>query len=519
MTQIHPLIPIPHEPSFRAALAAREDLTNKTFLALLASMIGILVSSFPRRPLHLFKQIRNGPQLFPSSAALRDRCHNIVVEARGPGYLDKELTLSDAAISYLTGLIAAYIFDMKRCRLYFGECIMILRILEVHKSPQVGFGGPTPSWSSDTRDNDDGKEVDLIKQELGRRLFYVCLVGYGTLQQLGSTDRELLIPPSTPAEPYPPLPLEVDDAYIFSTHVEPQPAGVVSELTGFNANVRIYCSYNSLNALDMAFGAEEVFDWERQKRMIGQCLRKAKAALDDVPSELILQHVRANAQSKHHEHDSVDNSSGRTEVNDVINKRRAQCEIQKANIYASQLGTRSYLVEKYFSFCDAQESASEKSRSTSSGTTDLTSPRVTPLGLNKPHNPVSPQEGLSVEAMFLEREAVVKDLLVLLRTVSPVNMEPSSTSFTHKIRQIASTLLNVPRTRMGHLATKVEMYLAAFLDVLMKLERPGDAGEGDADDGIFLTEEELEERELSHWASLKEYQARFAEAGGLLRDL
>ncbi|PIG80257.1 Zn(II)2Cys6 transcription factor [Aspergillus arachidicola] len=35
-TYIHPLIPIPHEPTFRAALDRREDVTNRTFLALAA---------------------------------------------------------------------------------------------------------------------------------------------------------------------------------------------------------------------------------------------------------------------------------------------------------------------------------------------------------------------------------------------------------------------------------------------------------------------------------------------------
>ncbi|KAL8817709.1 MAG: hypothetical protein Q9191_008095 [Dirinaria sp. TL-2023a] len=37
-TYLHPLIPVPHEPSFREALSQREDNTNPTFLALLTSM-------------------------------------------------------------------------------------------------------------------------------------------------------------------------------------------------------------------------------------------------------------------------------------------------------------------------------------------------------------------------------------------------------------------------------------------------------------------------------------------------
>jgi hypothetical protein len=45
---IHPLIPIPHEPSFRAAFIQRENITDQRFLALLVAMVGTLVASFPR---------------------------------------------------------------------------------------------------------------------------------------------------------------------------------------------------------------------------------------------------------------------------------------------------------------------------------------------------------------------------------------------------------------------------------------------------------------------------------------
>lgn len=63
----------------------------------------------------------------------------------------------------------------------------------------------------------------MIEQELARRLFYVTLVGYRSIQQLGSADTPIYLAPETPTERYPPLPLEVDDEFIFSTHVEPQP--------------------------------------------------------------------------------------------------------------------------------------------------------------------------------------------------------------------------------------------------------------------------------------------------------
>lgn len=73
---------------------------------------------------------------------------------------------------------------------------------------------------------------------------------------------------------------------------------------------------------------------------------------------------------------------------------------------------------------------------------------------------------------------------------------------------MASTLLDVPKSRKGAVAQQAEQYLAAFLDILIKLERvnPGHDDPHNPDD---------EEAELRHWADLREYQLKFAQQGGL----
>lgn len=73
----------------------------------------------------------------------------------------------------------------------------------------------------------------------------------------------------------------------------------------------------------------------------------------------------------------------------------------------------------------------------------------------------------------------------------------------------------MPRTRKGRLALRAEQYLAAFVDVLMKLEHVSSHAQGG--DGE-VSADDAEEGELRVWADLREYQDRFARSGGFLAE-
>lgn len=174
-TYIHPLCPFPHEPSFREAYRKREDYTNRPFLALLSSMIGILVASFPRKPRQHLKA-RGKENLFPNHMSLVNRCQQVCVAARGSGYLEKDdLNVYDAATSYFLGLTGAYTFRWRQCRLYFGECLTIIRSLGLHHhNNHEPFGGaPVLPGLDGSRPG----SVDFITQEMCRRLFWTVFVG------------------------------------------------------------------------------------------------------------------------------------------------------------------------------------------------------------------------------------------------------------------------------------------------------------------------------------------------------
>lgn len=347
---------------------------------------------------------------------------------------------------------------------------------------------------------------------------------------MGASFTELAIAPPTRNDPYPPLPLEIDDEHLFISHVEPQRPGTVSRLAGFNLNVRTYMSYTPIATMELAYGVDELFDWPRQKRIYEDCLQNAKRVLEDAPRELLLN--PENQQSDYVDTDSRQyfppttdlpgerlgsiNESYTKEIETRIN---IQYEIQKANIFASQLATRSYIVEKYWNLFEAvqRQKATSSPRSVHDSPAmggngidsiiAMSSPhRQNPISTSDIHNSDNVYEAMEAQ-MSNERESIVKDLLQVLGSISQVNMEPNGGSFINKIRQIASTLLDIPRNRKSPLALRSEEYLAHFMAVLMKLERVSPTKSGGA---IWEDEEE----ELRNWADLREFQQKFLSGGG-----
>ncbi|CAN9459928.1 unnamed protein product [Alternaria alternata] len=563
-TYIHPLCPFPHEPSFREAWGQREDLSNPSFLALLASMIAVLVASFPRKPrLHLNTQTRRE---YPNHLSLVDKCRDVCARARGPGYLDRpSLNVYDACTSYFLGLTGAYVFQWRQLRLYLAECLTIIRSLGLHKHEAQGYtylGGMPHAWGSNGPNYDGSREfkVDYITEEIGRRVFWTVFVGVRTIQQLGASFGELMIPPATPTEPLPPLPREVDDVHIFPNEIQPQREGVVSMITGFNVNVRIYLSYSSLATAEMAFGIDEIFDWDRQQQIFAQSLQRCRQILESLPEVLKVQPKSSKdsglEQQKPYYPPMPEYSGMRDPTLDSYQKTDShdmrRYEIQKANIYASHLSTRSHLVEKYFLQLDKyQRSVGQAPAQPSTN--------ALAAGIDRFVSGTTTDAEVLEKAMSEEREQVVKDLLVVLGSIDMVNMEPNGDSFvslyvylqnsdflyqpsddnevilsmsthdffrkntispiaslrffpaqTQKIRSIASTLLEVPKERRGSVALQHQDYLYKFLDILSKLERVSPEG-SEPNGGGALDEES----ELRLWADLRDHQLRFQEQGGV----
>lgn len=261
------------------------------------------------------------------------------------------------------------------------------------------------------------------------------------MQQLGASFGELTMLPSTPTEALPPLPLEVDDACIYPNEILPQPQDIIPEITGFNINVRIYNSYAPLSTCEMAYGIDELFDWDQQQRMLDQCLNRCKQVLDNIPSVLQVHHKDSQngrfglRRQPYYPpmpeymgmRDSTLPAFGAPDTQE--SRRMMQYEIQKANIYATHLSIRSYLVEKYFALLEKRNYLRTQHALQSTPDTPVT-------GLDRMlSNSIVDGDELE-KKMAEEREQVVKDLLVVLGSIDMVNMEPSGDSFVSLLLQL-----------------------------------------------------------------------------------
>ncbi|KAK0716532.1 hypothetical protein B0T21DRAFT_404486 [Apiosordaria backusii] len=552
---IHPLAPFPHEPTFRNSFMNREDRTNREFLALLASMVGCLVASYPRAArLHL-KRHPDGLAMFPKAINLIERCRVVATEARGTAFPYKdEVTVYDAATSYFLGLAAGYTMQWKICRRFMSQTMDYIREMGYHKPRETGSHMFGVTYR--------GPSFNHVEDQLGKRLFWCMFVGVRSMVQLGAPQGEIIFPPPTPAEPYPEFPAEVDDQYILPHQILVQPEGVVSLMAGFIQGIKIYMTMNGLVSIELSYGISSL-GFHDQKSMLDDCLGAVKQVMDHLPPELTI-------NLNHHANDG-NNLSALGDLPNVTNyydsgnnyvylppdylpvqtqtslqdpeTRRLQYEIQKANIYASQLATRSYYVERYLNLRDnhreqarvqaaqaaqaqayAAENAVNGNGNDGSLGSDAVSKSVAAAAL---HAAAQQQDPIDTH-MFAERELIVQNLLTVLTAITQRNMEPNGSSLINKIRQVASTLLNCSPDRKGPVAQKAEEPLSKFVDILMRLERaapticPQHAHSlhfdhlGQLSGMIPPPSMEDEEQELRNWADLKEQQIRFLQGGGFV---
>jgi hypothetical protein len=387
------------------------------------------------------------------------------------------------------------------------------------------------------------------------------------MYQLGTHHSDLVLPPPTPSEPYPEYPVEVDDQYILTHQILGQPDHSVSLLTGFNQGIKIYMTMNGLVSVELAYGISSL-PFHDQQVMLDESLQAAKQMMDDLPPELTIDVNPRPVNTSNHNLPNLIPTGPQNSVFDDGNsglqycpigypplqqqqqqqqlapdfhhtpgghpeRRRVQYEIQKANIYASQLATRSYYVERYLNLRDAHRAhARAQAAQSFAATQQQQQQQQNGNGTaGNGSNPGDASANKSVAAaalhaaaeqsdpidtnMAAERELIVQHLLTVLASISHRSMEPNGGSLINKIRQVASTLVNGSPHRKGPVAIKAQESLSKFVELLMRLERIPPSGDGENGVGGLAVGED-EEQELRTWADLREHQARFLQCGGFM---
>lgn len=353
------------------------------------------------------------------------------------------------------------------------------------------------------------------------------------MAQLDGSSRDLIIPPDTANHNGPDYPVEVDDAHILADRILPQPEETVSTITGFVKVCLVYRTMDDLVRIELAHGMS-AYSWEQQKHCLHKALQEVKEVGENLPAELKVDTSRFSTKfplsaSEGGTRDAptyqyVPPAYPRTQpvhdlrhlfAQDESKKRSVQFEIQKANIYASILATRSHYVERYLSLRDvylndqrAQAQASETGSIVYRTAADSSSSSLAAAAVQAAADHTNDE----IDELFLqERSNIVENLYNVLLSIDQCDLEPNGGSLISKIRQVAATLLADRPDRKGPYELRNEEYLKAFLEILTKLEKTG-SGAAVTETGQMTAEDE--EHELRNWADLREQQLRFTRLSG-----
>lgn len=384
-------------------------------------MVGCVLAAQPRRSWHFFRS--QNPALLPHTPGLLiERCHSIVLQARDANYLDREFSPNEPVISYLVSMTGLFTCMWFKARIYLDQALTMARILSWTKC-----NGPhytTPDGTALTAQTENGHDLqqsvghtDYVLQETARRTFWLIFVAVKRLQQLGMPSEESILPSGNK---YPPLPLEVDDRCVVHDRVLPQPQGTISEVSGFNAIVRLYLSYNKLSILDVADCIIEGSKEDIQERLVQHSLRLLAKTMAMLPNNLVpapapLAEDPASQLSYPPpmpdalETQQANLPNGQFQEAYPIRRQRATFDVQKAEIAATELSSRMQVVRSYFLSTVSQGSQDD--------------------GHARNVEPSKDKHESMEQSMLNEQEEITKRLVGLLSTLNQFTVESIAGDF------------------------------------------------------------------------------------------
>lgn len=325
----------------------------------------------------------------------------------------------------------------------------------------------------------------------------------------------------------------------------PQPDGTVSRIRGFIEAIQIYLPMDRIVSFD-AHPVLRPIEHDSERDLLVHALNQVKAATEQLPRELKLDLTAGQSgpiglpatqsdvleqQGFQYHPPAFPAPQPPSDIRFVIanqpeSKKALQYEIQKANIYLSQVATRSYVVERYFSIRENRPLGVSENSVGSHGGADAPADQPVKAEAIQAAAVNEQQPDELNQFMSAERNQIVQDMATVLASINQLHMEANGSSLISKIRQVASTLVgtghSAPREGAGEDTNDVGTtdrpggpaaeYLNLFVNVLVRLEKT--AGTNSERRDFMSTEEE--EQELRDWAELKGYRQQYLQSGGLL---
>jgi hypothetical protein len=350
---LYPLCPFPHEPNFRKSWKMRDDRTCKSFLALLCSMVGAFISTFPREAGTIINLSSTGTEVRELHSHIKN-CRYVCNAARALDVLlSDRLGTQEAATSVYLALIQMNDHKWQQCQLYLSQCFSILSSMDANG----GLGYPqSQAWECHSGNSprrkhrrsvctvDHREHRDHVEIQIGRRIFWRAFAYTTALDQLGVAAATYIVP-----IPHPPLPDSVDDVRIHGTHVDDQPTDTLSLIVGFNAIAETYKVYSTATKRQTSwYERHEPWQREGEECIWREALDQSKFALENLPPQLRLTNDTVSTFEG-------GNSSLKHEGTLLRERRLLQYRLQGSIILASSLSVRSSIVERLLLSTDDPE--------------------------------------------------------------------------------------------------------------------------------------------------------------------
>jgi hypothetical protein len=142
----YPLHPFPHEQWLLPSYQRREDIGNKSFLALVASMTALVAALRPRQTLHFVANVG-----YTDVPSFIQRAIKVCKDARGVSgtddYLENDLNANSAATSYFLALVSANTGDWIQYNRHLVEADCILHAINQTQNEMTAQTGNRVFWA------------------------------------------------------------------------------------------------------------------------------------------------------------------------------------------------------------------------------------------------------------------------------------------------------------------------------------------------------------------------------------